>query len=232
MLTSMMKRVDNAVFLTIEAAVERRVRRRREHGLRSGRGWRRACAVPRLRVEGPAVDQGRGREGDDDIIDGMVIVPDALRSDRAGSACSGSRGLRYTRGATCTAGRPSRFSSGSWLRSRGMLMPVLELRDVTKMFPGVVANDRVSPHARAAARSWRFWGERRRQVHDHERGLRTAHRRRRRDPGRRPAGDPDQVAETGDRPRHRHGPPALHAGRAAHGDREHRARDGSRGGSA
>ena len=64
-------------------------------------------------------------------------------------------------------------------------------------------------------------GERRRQVDADEDAVRRAPPRRGRDPHRRPGADLPQPVRR-DRRRHRHGPPALHAGRQLHRPGEHR----------
>ena len=100
---------------------------------------------------------------------------------------------------------------------------VLEMRDIRKEFPGVVANDerlvRRAPRrgARAARR------ERRRQVDAHEHPLRPLPARRGRDPAQREA-RLVLVGARGDRGRDRDGAPALHAHPGDDRRREHRPR--------
>ena len=101
---------------------------------------------------------------------------------------------------------------------------VLELRGITKRFPGIVANDGVElrPAAGRGARAARR--ERRRQVDADERRLRPLSAGRGRDRDQRQAGR-DRLNPRRDRERRRHGAPALHADPGDDGRREHRARD-------
>ena len=69
--------------------------------------------------------------------------------------------------------------------SETVTAPALEMRGITKRYPGVVANDRDRPR-RAARRDPRpARRERRRQVHPDEHPVRAGHARQRRDPARR-----------------------------------------------
>ena len=97
---------------------------------------------------------------------------------------------------------------------------VLELRGITKRFPGVVANDRIDFEMRGR-RDPRHSGRKRRgQDHADEDRLRAHAARRGRDLRRRPAGQAALAAgchPTGDR----HGTPEPQAGERPHGDGEH-----------
>ena len=99
----------------------------------------------------------------------------------------------------------------------------LELRGITKRFPGIVANERRGPLRRAGRDPRPARRERRRQVHADERPLRPLPGRRGRDPHRRRGGDLPRSRRR-HRRRHRHGPPALHARAGVHGHRERHAR--------
>ena len=103
---------------------------------------------------------------------------------------------------------------------------LLELREITKHFPGVSANDHVSFDLRGGESARPGRGERRGQDHPHEDPLRPV-------PSRTRAPSPCDGAAVSIRgprdaisPGHRHGPPALHALRALHraGKHHHRGR--------
>ena len=102
---------------------------------------------------------------------------------------------------------------------------VLEMRGITKQFPGVLANDDVelrSPSGRGARAPRR---ERRREVDADEHPVRAVQARRRRDPHRWEAGHASARAKDAIRKRSRHGAPALHAHPGDDRRREHRPRD-------
>ena len=108
-----------------------------------------------------------------------------------------------------------------------MTAPAVELRHIAKSFGAVAAVPRrvARPGARLDPRHRRR--ERRRQVDADEHPLRPLSPRCRRDPRRRRDG---ALAQPGrrHRARHRHGPPAFHAGRALHRARQSAARAGGR----
>ena len=102
--------------------------------------------------------------------------------------------------------------------------PVLELRGITKRFPGVLANDHVDFDLRDGRGARPARRERRRQVDADEHPVRPV-----------PADEGEilikgkpvafAVAAATPSPRHRHGAPALHADPGDDGHREHRARE-------
>ena len=102
-------------------------------------------------------------------------------------------------------------------------VPVLELRGITKAFPGIVANDHVDFELRQRRGARAARRERRRQVDADEHPLRALQARRGRDPARRQAGHVP-LGEGRDRGRDRDGAPALHAHPGDDRRREHRAR--------
>ena len=104
---------------------------------------------------------------------------------------------------------------------------VLEMRHITKRFPGIVANDDVSFDLREGRGARAARRERRRQVDADEHPLRALPPRRGRDPDRRQA-RAARLAERRDRRGRRDGAPALHADPRDDRRREHRARATSR----
>ena len=107
-------------------------------------------------------------------------------------------------------------------------VPAVELSGITKSFPGVVANRDIDITVARGTRARDRRRERRGQVHAHEDPLRHAAARRGHDRGRRRAGRLP-LAGRRDQAGHRHGAPALQAGRQPHGPRERRARRASPG---
>ena len=101
--------------------------------------------------------------------------------------------------------------------------PLLQMRGITKRFPGVLANDDVDFDVRRRRGARPVRRERRRQEHAHADPLRPLPARRGRDPDQRGARR-HLVARRGHPQRHRHDPPALHARQHAHRRRERRAR--------
>ena len=108
----------------------------------------------------------------------------------------------------------------------------VELRGITKRFPGVVANRDVNIAVRRGHGARHRRRERRRQVDADEDPVRHAAPRRGHDRGQRQRGHLP-LARRRDRRRHRHGAPALHAGRQPHraGERRPRQRADARPGS-
>ena len=98
--------------------------------------------------------------------------------------------------------------------------PALEMRGITKRYPGVVANDNIRPRGPAGRDPRAARRERRRQVHADEHPLWAGQARRGRDPAGWRAGR-DRRSARRDRTRHQHGPPALHAGARPDRGREH-----------
>ena len=95
------------------------------------------------------------------------------------------------------------------------MSPAIELIGIDKRFGEVHANKDVNLTVAARHDPRHRRRERGRQVDPDVDPLRLLRGRFRRDPGQRPArGDP--LARGRDPRRHRHGPPAFHAGRAAH----------------
>ena len=169
---------------------------------RARRGRRRLCARRAQReLITPRWSRARGRQGRDhrrrDRGHGLLLDPVAPARGAGGAA--GRRAGRQRR-------RP----------------PAVELSGIDKRFGPVHANKSVDLKIARRHDPRHRRRERRRQVDAHEHPLRLL-------PGR-PRGDlrrwqqrrirsPDAIAR-----RHRHGPPALHAGRAVHGPGEHPAR--------
>jgi len=101
--------------------------------------------------------------------------------------------------------------------------PILELRGITKEFPGIVANDHVDFDLAPGEGPRTARRERRRQVDADEHPLRPVQGRLRRDPPERQAGHV-RICKGCDRRRNRDGAPALHADPGDDRGREHRAR--------
>ena len=103
--------------------------------------------------------------------------------------------------------------------------PALEMRGITKRYPGVVANQSIDLDIRPGRDPRPARRERRRQDDPDEHPLRAGTPGRGQDPHRRHRGRPDRAVRR-DPPRDQHGPPALHAGPGADRRREHRPRRG------
>ena len=88
---------------------------------------------------------------------------------------------------------------------------MLELKNITKTFGNVVANNDVSIKVEKGTIHAIVGEERRREIDDHADRLRLLQRRQRRDIGRRQNGF-DQESARCDRPRHWHGASAFYAG--------------------
>ena len=101
--------------------------------------------------------------------------------------------------------------------------PALEMRGITKRYPGVVANDHIDLDVRPGEIHALLGENGAGQDDAHERPLRARSPGRGRDPARRPGG-PHHRPRRRHRARHHDGPPALHARAGAVGRREHPAR--------
>ena len=104
--------------------------------------------------------------------------------------------------------------------------PVLELRGITKQFPGVLANDHVDLDVARGRGACAARRERRRQVDADEHPLRALPPGLGRDPAQREE-DVVRVGQGRDRERDRDGAPALHAHPGDDRGREHRPRRGA-----